>query len=663
VRNRNLFVIGTAAAGLITLSGAPVAERSASAAQPTPAPTPSGGPPPASAWLGSPSPTPAAITFNFTAPPLPLLLESASSFAVPAAARHTVRPASRIAGPPKAGAARTGRRRKAAPVTVAAAPRAVVSRPIRVTRASTDDPSERLVSLDFVAADINDVLKALALQADANIVTAADVKGAITVSLNRVTLSEALDMIARLSGYQYARVGPAYVVGTEKSVAELRRGTEPSAPVAAPVTAFLPYRFLRTADLARALESRFPGIKMYVGDKAGEDKTVPGQARMFAVTDTPDRVTEAREFVKNLDEAGQFPAQGAATEVYRVRYASVNDLAAILSRLVPTVQAMPGPTQGFVSGSSGASASYAAGPGEGAGASAGAGAVGGPAQGGATGGGTSSPAGAVASGNAPNTLLLTGAPADIARARQVLESVDVRTQQMVFEAKVVDVSNSDFSKIGLTFDFSNGGTGIGIGEADTASPTIQGIGARRPNFGAILRTPYSIGANLDLLAQNGRARVLASPNISALDGQPAVVFIGDQIKYVIRQEVTPTGTNIQTETATVGITLKVTGKSSPDGTITLYVHPEVSAVSSYIALGNGITLPQIATRFVDTTIRVKDGETIAIGGLIRESDITNLQKVPFLGDLPIVGQLFRRTEKNKSKSEIVVFITSRLLKE
>lgn len=528
------------------------------------------------------------------------------------------------------------------------------------------------VSLDFVGADIADVLKALALQANINIVTAADVKGSVTVSLQRVTVPEALDMVARLSGYHYAAYGPAYVVGTEKSVADLTKGSSEAPAALPPVTAFVPYRFLAAADLAKAVESRYPGMKTFAGDdkaaSAGADGKAgalnPSQVRILALTDTPDRVAEAREFVRGLDEAAQFPAQGSVTEVYRIRYVAPRDLASILSQLVPTVQVLAGPTQGFVSGSSGASASFAAGAGEGSGASASGGAP--PSLGGATGGGTSSPAGALASGNAPTVLLLTGAPADLARARQVLDQVDIRSPQMVFEAKVVDVSNSDFSQIGLSYDFNNGGSGVRIGEQDATLPTIQGntpLGARRPNFGAIFRTPYSIGANLDLLARNGRARLLANPNISALDGQPAVVFIGDQIKYVIRQEVTPTGTNIQTETATVGITLKVTGKSSPDGTITLYVHPEVSTISSFLSLGNGISLPQIATRFVDTTIRVKDGETIALGGLVRESDISNVQKVPFLGDLPFFGQLFKRTEKNKARSEVVIFITSRLMKD
>ena len=544
----------------------------------------------------------------------------------------------------------------AAPPRVKVRPPVKSVKSIKVARAVVPQPKgPRRISLDFVGADINDVIKALALQAGENIVTAADVKGNVTVSLNRVTVAEALDMVARLSGYQYAKVGPAYIVGTDKSVAALSAG--PTAPPEVPVpavTEFIPVRFARVADLDKTLGDRYPELQRSV---SGDDKAAPSSPRMLVLTGQAGRVAEAREFVGKLEQAIQFPTQGVFTEVYRVQYASPSDLLAILSRLVPTVQVTLGPSQGFQSGSTGASAAFASSPsgGNGGGAAAGGGA---PAGGG---GGTANPAGAVASGNAPSTLLLSGSPADIGRAKEVLTQIDVRVPQISFEARVVDIGSTDFSRIGLTYDFSSG---VRLGESDTAGPgSIQGTGARKPNFGAIFRTPYSIGMNLDLLQQNGQAKLLARPNISALDGQPAVVFIGDQIKYIINREVTPTGTNIQTETATVGITLKVTGKSSPDGNITLYVHPEVSVISGFLNVEGGISLPQIATRFVDTTVRVKDGETFGIGGLIREQDITNLQKVPFLGDLPIIGQLFRRKEKNNSRSEIMVFITCRIVKD
>jgi type IV pilus assembly protein PilQ len=267
----------------------------------------------------------------------------------------------------------------------------------------------------------------------------------------------------------------------------------------------------------------------------------------------------------------------------------------------------------------------------------------------------------------PTTLLLTGAPQDIARVREILTKVDIKQPQIVFEAKVVEVSNDDLDQFGLSYDFSRtvqiGENNIPPGTARVGPETNEGTG-RPVNFGTIFRTPYSVGVQLNALVSQGRSRVLANPNVSTLDGMPAVVFIGDQVRYVVNIQQTPQGQTVITETATVGITLQVTGKTSPDGSITLYIHPEVSVISSFLEVGNGIALPQIATRFVDTTARVKDGETIAIGGLLRESELENLRKVPFLGDLPFFGKwLFTQRSKEKTNTNLMVFITSRIVKE
>jgi type II secretory pathway component GspD/PulD (secretin) len=196
-----------------------------------------------------------------------------------------------------------------------------------------------------------------------------------------------------------------------------------------------------------------------------------------------------------------------------------------------------------------------------------------------------------------------------------------------------------------------------VGENGPAARPLLG------SFGALYRTPVGFNANLFAAVNNNRGKVLSNPNLTALDGQTATAFIGDQIKYVTQIQQTLQGQTVTTETATVGITLKVTGRYSPDGTITLSVHPEVSAISSFLSISQGISLPQISTRYVDTTVRVKDGETIAIGGLIRNNEIKNLQRIPLLSDIPFFGELFKYRSNTKQQSEIVVFITSRLAAE
>jgi type II secretory pathway component GspD/PulD (secretin) len=533
--------------------------------------------------------------------------------------------------------------------------------------ATMEDLADRRVSLDFVAADINDVLKALSLQSGINIVTGADVKGNITVSLKRVSLPEAMDMVTRLSGFQYSKYGSAYVVGTPASVSAITGGVK-AAEI--PVTGFIRYRYTPPAQMYRVLQEKFPGIRLPEADKDQTGAAAsPAFAKLLVLTDSKERVDAVSAFVEQMEQAVQVPTISTNTEFYRIKYANPNDLITILSRLVPTVAIQLGPSQVFQGASGAGSATFSSGgtfgPAAGGGGAAGGGAAA-PAAGGANLGAGGS--GGVANGIAASgstILLISGAPADIARARQVLEQIDIKTPQITYEARVVDINRDDLQRLGLTYDVTRP---VNIGEKNeqglnTVGPTAGATPGGNVNFGAIFRSPYTVGVQLNALANINRARTLANPNLSALDGQPATAFIGDQVKYVVAVQQTQQGQTIQTETATVGITLKVTGKASPDGTITLYIHPEVSSITSFLSPGNGVSLPQISTRFVDTTIRVKDGETIAIGGLIREQDIKNLQKLPILGDIPLLGQLFRFSDRQKRRSELVVFVTARTAKD
>jgi type II secretory pathway component GspD/PulD (secretin) len=257
-------------------------------------------------------------------------------------------------------------------------------------------------------------------------------------------------------------------------------------------------------------------------------------------------------------------------------------------------------------------------------------------------------------------LLLTGKESDVKRAKEMLNQLDVKPPQFIYEARLVEMSKDNATKLGLTYDL---GRAIQIGENDLGgqpNTTVNGIaGGRQPNGGAIFRTPYSIATKIDALATLGKANILARPTLSALDGNQAVTFIGDQVPYVISQSIGPTGgLNVQTGIASAGIRLQVSGRSNGDGTMTIYVHPEISTITQFVG-----GLPQISTRFVDTMIRVKNGETIAIGGLVQKTEIDNMRKIPLIGDLPILGQLFRSSDKSIKESEVLIFITCSLSKD
>ena len=209
---------------------------------------------------------------------------------------------------------------------------------------------DRRVSLDVVAADINDVIKALALQSGINVVTSTDVKGSITVSLKRVPMIEALDTITRLSGYRYARLNSGYIVGTPASVAALMSAGR-NVPV---VTEYIRYRYLSQDDLYAALNSKFPGIQL---PTTGGGTANPAYTKLLVLTDTPERIEQVRAFVSELESEVSEQNRTQTTELYKIRAANATDLIRLVAQLVPSVVIQIGPTQAFQASGSGESQS------------------------------------------------------------------------------------------------------------------------------------------------------------------------------------------------------------------------------------------------------------------------------------------------------------------
>jgi type II secretory pathway component GspD/PulD (secretin) len=574
------------------------------------------------------------------AQPLPETIASTqpAKFEVAAVSTAPV-PAPRIPAPPAPAATETA---MAAPVASSGFEKLSRS-------AQSDERTLGDVTLDFVAADINDVIKALAVQTGANIVSSTDVKGTITISLSQVTLDQALDMITRLSGFQYAKVGNTYVIGTASGISALtNNGSGPTT-----VTAVVTFNYASVADLESALTSRFPDLKVCDGSSiSGAD--AGAQYKALVLSGDPAYVSQAKDLVTQIDASLGANVTQQTTVVYQVQSASVADLISIVGSLVPTVIVTPGPRQGFTAKAPTASAS--------------AGSSGASAEGTSGSGGSASGATGASQSNStgPNLLLLTGTPTDVAKAQTILAEVDVEPAQIEFDTKVTEIDVNKVNNLGINWNFTGSTTRIGEEPDNIASgtPTLGENGqSNLLGFGAIGRTAISDIATLtmDALLQNGDAKLLADPNISAINGQPAEVFIGNTVNYVESITQSTTGENVTTASVQVGVILRVTGRVGSDGYITLNIHPEVSEITGELSVPGGGQLPEVSSRYADTTVRVKNGETIAIGGLIQENDNKNVNSVPGLGNLPIIGKLFQDSQDTKTRTEVVFLLTTKVV--
>ena len=168
---------------------------------------------------------------------------------------------------------------------------------------------------------------------------------------------------------------------------------------------------------------------------------------------------------------------------------------------------------------------------------------------------------------------------------------------------------------------------------------------------------WALSAQINALVTDGKAKILSRPNVTTIQGREAVINVGSSVP-VPKVSSTNTSTTTSIEYRDAGIILRYTPRINSDGTITAKIHTEVST-PQYIP---DMQAYRFNTRSAETTVTVRDGEPMIIGGLIGAEEAKSVSKIPFLGDLPILGALFRNHRKSKSESELIIFLTAHVLR-
>ncbi len=236
-------------------------------------------------------------------------------------------------------------------------------------------------------------------------------------------------------------------------------------------------------------------------------------------------------------------------------------------------------------------------------------------------------------------------------------------RQVIIEAKIIQVSLSRGFEYGIDWNLLANDV-IKNGTLSVATNFASGATGLNVEYkGDPTRTNVLDGV-LDALSTQGNVKVLSSPRLSVLNNQSAVITVGREIPY-LQWQAQNSGdeqTVIVPEvvTANTGISLGITPQIDADGVITLHIIPVVSELSEYKTFSynnNTFDVPVINTRQTDTIVRVDDGKTIIIGGLITEIDSNNSSQVPLVGDIPLLGNLFRRQKDIDERVELVVMLT------
>ncbi len=247
------------------------------------------------------------------------------------------------------------------------------------------------------------------------------------------------------------------------------------------------------------------------------------------------------------------------------------------------------------------------------------------------------------------SIVVTAYQKDIKKVEEVIEQLDKSKSQIMIEARIEDISYSKLESLGIDWSFSNivwDNQSNGEGDDKSSEGGFSDI-----EFGDVNVEYASI---LKMLEDDGDSTTLASPRISTIDGKEAVINIGEEVPIVEESD-----EDTKVSFKDVGTILRLTPRVNNNDEITLNIKPEVSNVVEFI---NGI-YPRISTKKVETNVKVKDGETIVIGGLISENEVENMSKVPLLGDIPLFGKMFRNRHSSKEKRELVIFITPKIIEE
>jgi type II secretion system protein D len=289
-----------------------------------------------------------------------------------------------------------------------------------------------------------------------------------------------------------------------------------------------------------------------------------------------------------------------------------------------------------------------------------------------------------------NSIMVTDAISAINRIEAMIPSLDELTSQVLIEAKLIETSLTDTEKLGIdwttTITASGGRRPITFpfdpGQQSDA-PFLPASNPTATNVPSAYGFPYASAADftlgtldfskfqmvLNFLRSRTNTKLVASPRIVTVNNQKAKINVGQVIPIATYERDTTTGNWAITgwESQNVGVNLEVTPQISPDGHIKLQLKPEVSNIISYIGEGQN-QRPITSSRTAETEVIVKDGETVVIGGLVKEKQSSTVNKVPFLGNLPFIGKLFTNKSlgsdaEPQEKTDLLIFVTATILKD
>lgn len=267
---------------------------------------------------------------------------------------------------------------------------------------------------------------------------------------------------------------------------------------------------------------------------------------------------------------------------------------------------------------------------------------------------------------ATNSLVIMASPTDYQNLVQVVQKLDRRRRQVFVKALIAEVSLDKLREIGTQLGVGGGGSDGTIAAAGVFDP-FNFLGATNAQQKAVVEILQGLANNvnfsgaLKLLDQNGAINVLSTPNILTSDNKEAEIFVGENVPFLSSTNLSSTGLSQQSiERKDTGITLRITPQITEGEYIKLDIYQEISAVKS----NKGDATDLITTkRSAKTSVVVKNSDSVVIGGLIQSRDEDTVSKIPILGDIPLLGYLFKTKSTSRTKTNLIILLTPQIVRD
>ncbi len=459
---------------------------------------------------------------------------------------------------------------------------------------------QRKITLDVRDMNIVDVIKFLALKGDFNVVISPTVEGRSTVLLNAVTIKDALDIVIISNNLAYKVQGEIVQIMTSAEFESLfgKRFGDQTE------VAIERLKYAKPSYALAALDS----IKSNVGRIIIDEDT-----GSVVIIDTPESIAKMRQAIQEIEK----PLE---TYVYTLQYASADVVA---NKLRARIDAKA--------------------------------------------------VGSITPDERSNKLIVRAFPERRREIEMILKKLDSPTKEVLVDARILQIVLNPEFDLGVDWnkDFRNSGDDelrkLQFNNVYLNANNISGSDNLANTFGQVAYGNFDINSfelTLRALRQVTETKILSNPKILVTNNEEAKIHIGDTVPYII-STTSGTGDNAITSEDVrfidVGLKLNVTPTINDEGLVTMRLRPEISTIVGVVeSQGGGI--PQVNKTEVETTVMVRDGHSIVLGGLKKDDRVHSRKGFPGLMDVPVMGHLFGRTSDEYAQTEIVIFLTPHIVK-